>query len=181
MKRGFNILLILMAAANMLSCDGTKSYNDYLKDEKKAINRFFDEKGFEVLKDRPDTFKENEFIRLSNGVYLNVIDFGNEVRPVAEHTNILFRFKASYFMTDTFVYDYFSGSVQPLEFVYGGASSSDDQYFFGSGVASVMGLDYLGDSAVVKLIVPFTAGSSLQGSNYEPLYFERLKFTFERK
>ena len=47
MKKGFNILLILCAALVAISCSKTKSYTDMLKDEKKAIERFIDDKGLE--------------------------------------------------------------------------------------------------------------------------------------
>ena len=45
MKKGFNILLILCTALVAISCSKTKSYTDMLKDEKKAIERFIDDKG----------------------------------------------------------------------------------------------------------------------------------------
>ncbi len=176
MKRSFNLLLIFAVVACVLSCNKTKSYTEYLKDERKAIDRLFDKNGFVKVKNFSEALKENHFIQLENGVYLNVIDSGNGVRPVARQT-ILFRFKANFFMTDTLIFDYFSGSVQPLEFSYGN-SVGNDQYFSSTGVASIM--DYLGDSAVVKLIVPFTVGSSYQGNNYEPVYFERLRYTFQK-
>ena len=48
MKKGFNILLILCAALVAISCSKTKSYTDMLKDEKKAIERFIDDKGLEL-------------------------------------------------------------------------------------------------------------------------------------
>ena len=76
MKKGFNILLILCAALVAISCSKTKSYTDMLKDEKKAIERFIDDKGLEILDDFPadSVFKENQFVLLDNGVYLNIID-----------------------------------------------------------------------------------------------------------
>ena len=49
MKKGFNILLILCAALVAISCSKTKSYTDMLKDEKKAIERFIDDKGLEMI------------------------------------------------------------------------------------------------------------------------------------
>ena len=75
MKKGFNILLILCAALVAISCSKTKSYTDMLKDEKKAINRLIDENDFEILKDFPEdsVFKENQFVELENGTYLNII------------------------------------------------------------------------------------------------------------
>ena len=70
MKKGFNILLILCVALVAISCSKTKSYTDMLKDEKKAIERFIDDKGLEILDDFPadSVFKENQFVLLDNGV-----------------------------------------------------------------------------------------------------------------
>lgn len=48
MKKGFNILLILCVTLVAISCSKTKSYTDMLKDEKKAIERFIDDKGLEI-------------------------------------------------------------------------------------------------------------------------------------
>ena len=80
MKKGFNILLILCAALVAISCSKTKSYTDMLKDEKKAINRLIDENDFEILKDFPEdsVFKENQFVELENGTYLNIIEKGTK-------------------------------------------------------------------------------------------------------
>lgn len=179
MKRGFNILLILIAASFIFSCSNNKSYTDMLKDERKAINRFFDAQGFEVLKNFPENwdFKENEFVQLESGVYLNIIDSGNGNRPTLGKTNILCRFKGQSLMGDTITFDYFSGMQQPLEFKYGVYTGSD-YYFLSQGLGGV--LDYVGDSAIVRLIVPFRVGSSYQSSSGIPLYYERVRYIFEK-
>ena len=95
MKKGFNILLILCAALVAISCSKTKSYTDMLKDEKKAIERFIDDKGLEILDDFPadSVFKENQFVLLDNGVYLNIIDKGSDQRAVQYKTKMLYRCK----------------------------------------------------------------------------------------
>ena len=89
MKKGFNILLILCAALVAISCSKTKSYTDMLKDEKKAINRLIDENDFEILKDFPEdsVFKENQFVELENGTYLNIIEKGTSQRF---YTDVMF-------------------------------------------------------------------------------------------
>ena len=68
MKKGFNILLILCAALVAISCSKTKSYTDMLKDEKKAIERFIDDKGLEILDDFPadSVFKDRKSTRLNS-------------------------------------------------------------------------------------------------------------------
>ena len=89
MKKGFNILLILCAALVAISCSKTKSYTDMLKDEKKAINRLIDENDFEILKDFPEdsVFKENQFVELENGTYLNIIEKGTSQRACLLYTS----------------------------------------------------------------------------------------------
>ena len=60
-----------------------------LKDEKKAINRLIDENDFEILKDFPEdsVFKENQFVELENGTYLNIIEKGTSQRAVLVNKN----------------------------------------------------------------------------------------------
>lgn len=109
MKKGFNILLILCAALVAISCSKTKSYTDMLKDEKKAINRLIDENDFEILKDFPEdsVFKENQFVLLDNGVYLNIIDKGSDQRAIQGKTKILYRCSIHFFMNgDTIIGNY---------------------------------------------------------------------------
>ena len=70
MKKGFAIVLLVCAALWAASCSKTKSYTDYLNEEKDVIERLIDENGFEILKDfTADTFfKEIQVVRLVNCV-----------------------------------------------------------------------------------------------------------------
>ena len=78
MKRGFYILLIMCAAIMVVSCDKTKSYTDMLKAQEKAIDRLRADSGLVFLEEFPtdSIFKENEFVELDNGVYLNIVNKG---------------------------------------------------------------------------------------------------------
>lgn len=108
MKKGFNILLILCTALVAISCSKTKSYTDMLKDEKEAIERLIDANDFEILDDFPkdSIFKENQFVKLENGVYLNIIDKGSSERAVQYKTKMLYRCKLHYILeVDTLVYE----------------------------------------------------------------------------
>ena len=84
MKRGFYILLIMCAAIMVVSCDKTKSYTDMLKAQQKAIDRLEKDSGLVFLDDFPkdSIFKENEFVKLEDGVYLNIIEKRNSERAV---------------------------------------------------------------------------------------------------
>ncbi|WP_075556677.1 DUF4827 domain-containing protein [Parabacteroides timonensis] len=191
MKRGFYILMILCAALMVVSCDKTKSYTERLKDERKAIDRLIDREGIKVLKDYPadGVFKENEFVKLDNDVYLNVIDSGNGERAVLGTTKVLCRFEANgvldgdslYVNNLTYGVAYYG---YPTEFIFGYNVYSGEardyvpDYFVGEGLAT--GLYHVGNEAVIRLIVPFKRMSNTFQSAYRPIYFSKVKYTFEK-
>jgi hypothetical protein len=154
-----------------------------LKAEKKAIDRLIDEQGFEILKNYPENgvFGEKQFVLLSSGLYLNVVDSGNGNR--AEYgTSILLRASGKTLL-DTVSFNGFDPMSTvfswPLEFKYGGYNSNDvSSYFFCEGLMSVLG--YVGDSSVVKLIVPFKIGSGDQQTNGYPIYYDKVRYIFEK-
>lgn len=202
MKKGFNILMIVCAALLALSCNKTKSYTDMLKDQKKAIERLIDKEGFEILKDFPkdSVFGEKQFVELENGVYLNIIDKGTNERAVYG-TKILYRCTMYYPMNPVYIdardsynrlitpYGYYlvsdstyissnygphSNGTSPYSFTYGDYTSSN----VGEGLMTP--LQYVGDRAKVKLIVPFKRGLPADNSNGEPAYYEILEYKFEK-
>lgn len=175
------------------------------KDQKKAIDKLITEKGFEILSEYPkdSVFKEYQFVKLDNGVYLNVVDSGNGNRAVAATTtgttgtNILMRCSGEllYTNSDTAdIFNLFSNKYEPIEFVYGQATLTMQEYaplytqqnyphpvcmFLSTGVESV--LQYVGENSIVKLIVPFEYGSTYQTNNNfgAPLYYDKVRFQFE--
>lgn len=203
MKKGFNILMIVCAALLALSCSKTKSYTDMLKDQKKAIDRLKDKEGFVFLKDFPkdSIFKENEFVELENGVYLNIIDKGTSERAVYG-TKILYRCTMYYPMNTAYIgykdtstgwpvtpyglnltsdnkslssnYGPHSNGTSPYPFTYGDYTS----WYVSEGLMTP--LLYVGDRAKVKLIVPFKRGLSADNNNGEPAYYEILEYKFEK-
>ena len=194
MKRGFYILMIMCVALVVVSCDKTKSYTEHLKDERKAIDRLMDREGFKVLKNYPSdgVFKENEFVKLDNDVYLNVIDSGNGNRAVAGRTKVFCRFEANDILGDTtalFINNLTYGQsyyAHPTEFIFGYNVYSGEKRSYapdelvGEGLATA--LYHVGEGAEVKLIVPFkrmASGGYFQ-SNYTPVYFSKVKYTFEK-
>ena len=191
MKRGFYILLIMCAAIMVVSCDKTKSYTDMLKAQRKAIERLQVDSGFVFLDEFPkdSIFKENEFVELDNGVYLNIVNRGNSERAVLGQTAIRSRFIAQMFMENssmgTGTVDLLgphSNGTSPVEFRYGYYTSlyPDMDYYYDIFICEGLGagLPYVGDSAVVKLIVPFKLMSSDFQSSGTPVFFEKVKYTF---
>ena len=171
MKRGFYILLIMCTAIMVVSCDKTKSYTDMLKAQEKAIDRLRADSGLVFLEEFPtdSIFKENEFVELDNGVYLNIVNKGNSERAVLGPGTV-----------DLLGPN--SNGTHPVEFRYGYYTSLNPDYsytwdmFICEGLGA--GLPYVGDSAVVKLIVPFKLMSSDFQSSGTPVFFEKVKYTF---
>jgi hypothetical protein len=187
-----------------VSCkEDMKSYEELKRDEKRIVNRILSEKKIEVLKNYPanGVFEENQFVEMKGGVYLNVVDSGNGNRAVYNSTTVLVRTSGGIYYKDTIVpFNTFVSSQSPMEFKYGLAANVRQEYYgyidglyyslFGIAIQEV--LKYVGDSAVVKMIVPgyseiqdtyqsSRAGSWLQTSNineYIPIYYDRMKYVF---
>ncbi len=195
MRKSFYFLLVFFVAMAGVSCNKTQSYTDMLNAQKKAINKLIDENDFEILSNFPEDsiFKENQFVKLDNGVYLNIISKGNSDRAVLYSTDIQTRFVAHMFMgTDTGTVDLMgphSNGTSPVEFKYGyytaGLTDNYNNQFIGEGLAS--GLPYVGDSAYVKLIVPFKLMTDIGSSYYYgtsfkssgiPVYFVKVRYIF---
>jgi hypothetical protein len=191
MKKSFNIGLVLCAALFVWSCNNNRTYSDMLKAQERAINRLIDENGLEILNGYPSdgVFKDNQFVVLPNGVYFNVIDSGNGNRAVS-NTTVFCRFYVRSliewtYMDDTSTIDCFQNGTEPVVYKYGASSPAIDNgtstFFFSTLLFS--GLEYVGDSSDVKLIIPFhlTANSSTFKSEGVPLYFSKVSYRFEPK
>ena len=191
MKKSFYVLMIMFVAFVIASCDDTKSYTDMLNDERKAIERLRVDSGLIFLDEWPkdSVFKENEFVELDNGVYLNIVDKGNTERAVLGETAIRSRFIATMFMENSSIstgtldlLGPHSNGTHPVEFKYGYYTSLSPDYYYAwdmficEGLGA--GLPYVGDSSIVKLIVPFKLMSSDFQSAGGPVYFEKVKYVF---
>jgi len=205
MKMRIGILFWVITSVFFVSCSNNRTYADMKKDQKKAIDKLISEKGLIITdtypKNRP--FNDKEFVKLDNGVYLHVIDSGNGNRAISGETTILMRCSVErMFNNDTAKYNLFDNYYQPIEFIYGQATlvinayqdlyygpsynTPLECYYLSPGVESI--LQYVGENAEVKLIVPFDGnlgsnvytGSTYQiSSNYgAPLYYERVRFQF---
>lgn len=196
MKIKIGILMLLAGVVIFSSCNNNKTYADMKKAQKKAINKFISERNVEVLHKWPtdSIFEENQFLLLDNGVYLNIVDSGNGNRAELGKTKILMRCSGEHiFNADTGAFNLFVNHIDPIEFTYGYASDVISQsstlysyygtetpefFYLSKGVESI--LQYVGENAIVKLIVPFEEGSGYQSnSNYgAPLYYDRLRYQF---
>ena len=203
MKKGFYILVLIGCVLNLLftvSCNKNPTYEELKSAERKVIRRIIAEKGIEVLDEYPanGVFKENQFVELSSGIYLNVIDSGNGNRAEVSSsgaTNVLVRVSGELYWDPIDTFNTFRNGYDAFSFKYGYAYSTAMQnsapynsyyMYFGSGLESI--LAYVGENAEVKLLVPgyseindYPAGSSVQSASmYEfiPIYYDRVKYTF---
>ena len=191
MKKGFYIGWILCAAWLIAGCNNNRQYTDLLKAQDKAISRLIDENEFEILNSYPENgvFKSNEFVILDNGVYLNVVDSGNGNRATAGTTTVLCRFNVKWLVEwqsmDTATVSNLQNGTEPMVYKYGASIPTSTDYFSATFFSTYIfsGLEHVGDSSVVKLIIPF----DLDGNNRTfsgsgvPLYFSKVQYRFETR
>ncbi|MDR0542180.1 MAG: DUF4827 domain-containing protein [Dysgonamonadaceae bacterium] len=178
----FILSVILLGLIN-LSCDNSKSMQEYIREEKKSIERYISAKGIVVLDEYPkdSLFGENQYFKTSEGLYMHVVDRGNPARRVESYNEVLVRF-------DYFVYvkSYVSGATDsivlnylylPIAFRYGipGSYSNDPAGLACNGFA--IPLSYVGEGAVVDLIIPSELGNATDNSSFAPVFYKNLKYT----
>jgi hypothetical protein len=160
-----------------------------LEAQENAIGRLINEHEFEILKNYPadGVFKDNQFVVLDNGIYLNVVDSGNGNRAVKGSTNVFCRFYVKCLIEwqymDTTTVDCIRNGTEPIIYRYGDSQPYDNNsaIFFSSLLFSA--LEYVGDGSEVKLIIPF----HLSGNNQTfqsagvPLFFSKVRFRFDEQ
>lgn len=193
MRKSIGFILAFVALTAMFSaCKDSETYADKLKNEKKAIDRFVKQRGIEVLKSMPEDYKfeDNQYYKdEDSGIYLRIISKGDPSKMASEEDNseVYFRFFDSSFFASKTDSEPYSNSGKygedPLYLSYGNANSYLDYYgsqdygYYFLSPACAFALEYVGEGGEVSLIVPFTQGSALQKSNYEPIFYERIKYT----
>lgn len=194
MKRFSGFLLLLVAAALCFhSCDKGKTYGEKVEEERDMIKQFMSDSSFVVLGSFPSdsVFGSKEFVEYSDGVYLNVVDYGSE-RHFKTKDLVTVRFTEINLSTgikisnmtsdnqgthpDVFRYTYHSSTWQSGYFVH----ENGNEYpllmtmYDATAVPAgwLMPLSFLGDGAHVKLIVPHKMGHSDASYYVYPCYYE---------
>jgi hypothetical protein len=175
----FALSLIVLSIVSF-SCDNTKTPQEYLREEKKAIERYIDNNGIVVLPTYPSDsiFKEKEYFRTSDGLYFHVTNqgTGNKVRPLLDEVLVRFDY---YFDVKSYVGGDTTKSTLPytqfpIEFNYG-ISGSYDSYFACNGWARP--LDYVKEGAIIDIIIPSALGSQSNSSAYRPVFYKNLHYS----
>ena len=164
------------------SCKQSKSLQELLQDEKKAIDQFIPMNGIKYrdIKDYPNgIFDENTYYRTSEGLFFHVVDSGNGKRvKLADDVSVryqYFQYIKDVVSGDTTKYTFVS--YQPFSFVYGLSAT----YMPPSSPVCqgwVIPLSYVGENAVVDMIVPSSLGSySDYNTNIAPIFYRNLRYT----
>lgn len=179
------ILSVIIVGFLVAACDDQKTTQEYIREEKKAIERFISRNDIRVLKDYPKDhqFAENEYYRTIEGLYMQVIDSGNgrKVKALVDRVQVRFDFlldvKSSVTdKADTLVPP---STILPMQFVYGEAGSygqPDPLYNFSCNGWAIP-LQYVSEEAIVNLIIPSTLGTDSDNQLFIARFYKNLKYT----
>lgn len=184
------------------SCNDTKTYAQYLKEERNAIKDLLRDSNFVVLNEFPKNgvFAANEFyLDEASGVYFNVISRGDvtldsngdldESSKVQTNEKVYVRYKGlSYFSVDSDTTKYNNmdagNNVFADSFTYYGVATTANlsSYYSETSAGWTIPLDYVGHNARVKMIIPFNFGWSYDrsSSRYVPALYDLVIFRLEK-
>ena len=186
-------LSLLACGLAFQSCDNTKTYAEMLEDEKDAIKAFIRDSSITVISQtefyrNDSTTKENEYVQLASGVYMNIVNKGsaNLADTVKPNDQILVRFSEYSLMDKKATISNLGYAEVVDEFNYRVTSSSIAGQFTQGFMLSYYGpavpagwlvpLDYVRDGACVKLIVPSKMGHSSAMQSVYPYYYYIQKY-----
>lgn len=180
----FVTVIMLLAA-----CNKGVSYAERVETEKKRIKQFLHEQDIVVLDTYPSNgvFESNQYYLDESGVYINVVDSGNGKRA-SSYDKVYFRFNEVMELptseSDTIRPWVTNPGLQPMDFIYGvsgsyvdseGTRHSYSYQTLSEGIT--IPLQYVGEDAVVNILVPFKIGSAYQTTYFTTLYYKRLRYT----
>ena len=186
-------LSLLACGLAFQACDNTKTYAEMLEDEKDAIKAFIRDSSITVISQtefyrNDSTTKENEYVQLASGVYMNIVNKGstNLADTVKPNDQILVRFSEYSLMDKVTTVSNLGYAEVVAEVNYRVTSSSIAGQFtqgfmlnyYGPAVPAgwLVPLDYVRDGACVKLIVPSKMGHSSAMQSVYPYYYYIQKY-----
>ena len=188
--------ILLAVGFSFQACDDTKTYAEMLEEEDDAIADFINKEGIKVISqteffdnDSVTDVEKNEFVQLSSGVYMQIVDKGsdNPADTVKNNDLVLVRFmEYSLLDKDTTL----SNLTLPYlvdEFKYTASSSSIAGIFIQGLMYMAYGytavpagwlvpLPYVRDKAHVRLIVPSKMGHQSAMQYVYPYYYDITKY-----
>lgn len=200
MKKLVLLFLSLLAFSFAFqACDDSKTYAEMLEEEDDAIAAFIRDNDIQVISqteffnnDSTTDVSKNEYVQLSSGVYMQIVDKGSDnlADTVKNNNEILVRFmEYSILDKDTSLSNL--NAVETVDaFKYTITSSSIAAIFTQGYMYSVYGpsvpagwlvpLPYVRDMAHVKLIVPSKMGHSTAMQYVYPYFYDIKKYQIYR-
>ena len=196
MKKLIYFLFAIFALSlGFQACDDTKTYADMLEDEDVAIKKYIRENNIKVISqstfhanDSMTNVAENEYVHLSNGVYMQIVDKGssNPADTVKHNDLVLVRFLEYDLLEEDSTYTNFYEPAALDEFKYVESSASVSGVFLAGVMLEVYGSDvpagwlapltYIRNNAHVKLIVPSKMGHSTAMTYVTPFFYDIKKY-----
>jgi len=150
-----------------------------MKDERKAIERFIAQNGFEITtKDTLKMLEDKVYFKTKEGLYIHVIDSGNG-NKAKNNQEVTVRYRNLIYISrkDT-IKSNEAAEVPPITFNYNNSYTygKDDEGLSCHGLS--IGLSFVRNNAKVSLIIPSELQSSDRQNLYMPLYFEYLRYRY---
>ena len=189
-------LSLLALSLGFQACDNSKTYAEMLEEEKDGINDFIKKEKIKVIsqsqfyaQDSMTNVKENEYVQLASGVYMQIVDKGseNEADTVKSNDEILVRFVEYSILdkdttlsnlsavetVDAFRYTVTSSSIAGT-FLQGYMMT----YYSSPAVPAgwLVPLTYVRDMAHVRLIIPSKMGHQTAMQYVYPYYYDIRKY-----
>lgn len=206
MKKLTLLFLSLLAIGIIFqACDDTKTYAEMLDEEKDAVNAYINTNGIQVIslgdfeKDTVTDVARNEYVGLSNGVYMQVVNRGALDADTFKTNNlVLARFVEVDLLTkDTTlasnvcnpyeIYNIYpdgfryteSGSTAYGQFLTEAGLGANMLNSYGTAVPSgwLVALKYVRSGAHVKLIVPSKMGHQIAQKSVYPYFYDIREFS----
>jgi len=175
------ILLITAVFCAFFACSNNgKNLQELLKEERKAIDRYIVMNDLIILKDYPKdgVFGEKEYFKTDEGLFLQVVDSGNGKR-VKLLDDVCIRY--DYFQSvkevakgDSIKYSF--NSYEPFSFIYG-IPQTYSSYYSPVCEAWVIPLQYVGENAILNLIIPSSIGCKSDNNYVIPVFYRNLRYT----
>ncbi|GHT52373.1 DUF4827 domain-containing protein [Bacteroidia bacterium] len=192
MKKTFIYTFSLIATAfATVACDSSKTLQEYIEEERNAINRYISMQNITVLTTYPaedlveTVFADTTaFFRTSDGLYFRVNKQGNGTK-VTYMKEVIMRFDYLYYVksfvssegADTISGQYFTNYYYPMEFRYGNAYSYAKNSYDLSCNGWAVPLSYVTEGAVIDIIIPSSLGTSSDNSAFNAVFYKNLQYS----
>ena len=182
MKKGaLSIVSIILISCIFFACnDNRKNLQELIQEERKAIDRFITFNNLVILKDYPKdgVFGDNEYYKTNDGLFFQVVDSGNGKR-VKLLDDVSVRFDYFQYIKDVAKGDTSKNYLpfyDPFSFVYGISQTYRPTYSIVC-QAWVIPLAFVGEEAVLNLIVPSSIGSYGDNNSISPVFYRNLRYS----